>query len=66
MHKFKVSKKKKAKHISVARQHTERSVRMTVYLEANWPYNETEESQIAKCACGVMIAIVIKSSETVL
>lgn len=28
---------------------------MTVYMAANLPYSETEDSQIAKCACSVMI-----------
>lgn len=50
-----VKKKKKAKHIFVGRHHTERSVKMTVYLEQNCPYSETEEPQTAKCACSVVI-----------
>lgn len=34
---------------------TERNVKMAVYLEANWPYRETEVSQIAEYTCDVII-----------
>lgn len=49
MPKFKV--RKNAKHISVTRQQSERGVSMTVYLGVNLPYSETEELEVAKCAC---------------
>lgn len=34
---------------------TERNAKIAVYLEANWTHSKTEESQIAKCRCRVII-----------